>query len=281
MSLKAKCLNTHKIKLKNREVRTLKKRGQVTIFVIAGIILVVLLLLVILARDKIYVPATQENLRSQMDTIKRHVSDCLLKVADEAVNRMALQGGYLNVPEGSYLLWNDSKVSYLCYNQIGLPTCTNRMLTRQHMEKELQKYISNELRKCVNVYDVGSGGLIKSYDITVGKKFSTEVVVQDSDVLVELTYPITLTSKDRKQKISEKTFTAVVEKPLGELYGVAMDIVNAEARYGVFDVLTYMMSKKGRYTIYPLKPYPDKLYRIKMREGDFIFQMAIEGEPLY
>jgi len=149
------------------------------------------------------------------------------------------------------------------------------------MENELQEYISNELRKCVNVYNAGGGGFIQSYDVTAGRKFDTKVTIQDSDVLVELTYPVTLTSKDRKQKISEKTFTAVVEKPLGELYGVAMDIVNAEARYGVFDVLTYMMSKKGRYTIYPLKPYPDKLYRIKMREDNFIFQMAIEGEPLY
>jgi hypothetical protein len=39
-----------------------------------------------------------------------------------------------------------------------------------------------------------------------------------------------------------------------------------------------MLSKLSRYTIYKNKPYPDVLYQIKLREGDYVFQFAIQGE---
>ena len=32
------------------------------------------------------------------------------------------------------------------------------------------------------------------------------------------------------------------------------------------------------YTIQMQKPYPDKIYQIKLREKDYVFQFAVEGE---
>ncbi|MFH1637056.1 MAG: hypothetical protein ABIB71_01375 [Candidatus Woesearchaeota archaeon] len=258
----------------------MENKGQITIFVILGIVIIALVVLVVMFRGEIYTPATSGNLNSKMNEVKRELSNCLLDVGEEYVTRIGLQGGYLTPPSGSYRLWNDTTISYLCYKQEGKRTCINRMLTEKEMEDQLAKAIEEAFPTCdFDLEDIKPEGVIKSYTVdlpTQPPKFKVDVA--QSAVFVEMEYPITFESESGGESVSEDKFTAKIDAPLGELYGVSQDILDAETTIGMFDVLTYVLSKTGRYTIYPSKPYPDKIYQIKLREGDYFFQFAVEGE---
>ncbi len=255
----------------------MQKRGQVTLFIILGIIVVALVALIMFSKQaNIYTPATQENLQGKMDAIEQNIQDCLEDASGEPLNRIAQQGGYLTVIPGSYRLWNDSTISYLCWNQQGQRQCMNRMLTRAYMQEQLNVAIKQQVETCLDVQ--GEGDLIKTYDMVLPKDFSIDTVIGQDKVMVEMNYPITLKSKTADTQVSKKLFTKIFNVPLGDLYDVSQDIVNAEAT-AFFDPLMYMLSKYSKYTIYTQKPYPDTIYQIKLREGSYVFQMAIQGEP--
>ena len=251
----------------------MEKKGQITVFVIIGIVIVTLIVLLYAFRSKISVPFLQVNLQDEMQQVRGEIQDCLENSAAGPVERIGLQGGYLSTPPGSYRLFNDTTISYLCFNQAGKPTCTNRLLTIDSMEEQLSNAIEEALPECLEV-DV-SGGV----ELQLPDNYKVQTDIQASKVVVTLDYPITLISNRDGDELTETEFSATVQAPLGDLYEVAMDIVDSEATGGRFDVLTYVLSKMSKYTIYPHKPYPDKLYQIKLREGNYLFQMAVEDEP--
>jgi len=252
----------------------MKKRGQSTIFIIVGIVIVLIVALYIIGTQTKLIPPLLGggSAVDQMSDIDTHITECIEEIGEDYLTQLGLQGGYLSLPADSYKMYNDSTVSYLCYNQIESSTCSNRMLTVPHMEQELEDTISSALETCINVYDY-------SNDITsVAESWVLEVDVYQSSVDMLLTYPVQIAKDD--EVIKEDEFTYSFNVPLGELYDVSMDIVNSEASLGDFDQLIYMLQKFSKYTIYKYKPYPDKIYQVKLREGNYVFQFAIQGEEL-
>jgi hypothetical protein len=255
-----------------------KKRGQVTLFVILGIVIVAIIVLVLSFKSDIIVSGgSKEDLGGVMKGISDQIDKCLKKQADGPIKKIALQGGYLSPSAGTYRLWNDTTISYLCYNMQNSPTCINRLLTVEGMEKQLAKQIEEGLKTCV---DIQPKGLIPTYDIFTPQDYNVTVRILLDAVNINLDYPITLKSKKNKDVVvTKKEFKTQVAVPLGDLVNVVYSIINAETSVGFFDQLTYMLTSKSKYTIYVHKPYPDKIYRLKLREDDFTFQFAVEGEP--
>ena len=129
----------------------MKKRGQATTFVILGIFIVALVVLIVYLRNQYFFPATPENLKDKLVAIESHVKDCIKNIGDEPIRRIGLQGGYLSTPSGTYRLDKDITVSYLCYNIPNKVQCSNRMLTLENMESQLNNAIRDSLKTCVNV----------------------------------------------------------------------------------------------------------------------------------
>jgi hypothetical protein len=249
----------------------MEKRGQATIFIILGIVLVVaVILFFVLTKTEIIPPLlTPSDAASQIRDVDEHVTDCLQEVGIEYVNILGAQGGYLNPGPDTFRMYNDSQVSYLCWNQEGLPTCTNRLLTVSRMEEDLTDAISQGLQTCINVYDV-------SQDIQAEEDWELEVDIAQENVVLTLFYPVEVAKGS--DIATEDEFVQTLDVPLGNLYDVSQDIVNQHAVIGDFDPLLYMLEKLSQYTIYKNKPYPDVIYQVKEREHSFVFQFGIQGE---
>jgi hypothetical protein len=249
----------------------MEKRGQATLFIILGIVLVALVIFYFVAVKQEWIPPVLGggSASSQMSDVDAHIRGCLAEVGTEYVTQIGLQGGYLTPGEGTYRLYNDTHVSYLCWDQVDVKTCTNRMLTVSGMEEELTDAIDDALNTCINVHDV-------SDDAVVAEDWDLTVDIKRDSVELELYYPISITKGD--ETASEDTFSESINAPLGELYDVSQDIVNDHAVYGDFDQVIYQLSKLSRYSIYNDKPYPDVVYNLRLREGSYMFQFAIEGE---
>jgi len=250
----------------------MKKRGQVTLFIILGILIVAAVVLVLYLRGQLFFgPVTPDNLNTKMIPIKEHIIKCLQEVSPQYIEQIGLQGGYLATPTDTYRMWDNETVSYLCYNIKKHPICYNRMLTKAHMEQELENSLELGLAQCIDISKFEG----KGYDIVYGKRKST-VEIGNDKVIVTVKMPITIKKDD--VSITEDEFTANFNYPLGRLYNVAQDIVDVETQYGEFDQLTYMLMKKGQYIINKQRPYPDKLYILKTKDNPYIFQFFIEGE---
>ncbi|RME55049.1 hypothetical protein D6777_01715 [Candidatus Woesearchaeota archaeon] len=250
-----------------------KKRGQITIFVILGIVILATIILLISFRKEIIPPSSQTSINAQMKEVKQIVESCLENSAKGPIEKIALQGGYLSPSQDTFRLWNDTPISYLCFNIEDQDYCRNRLLTLQNMESQLSKAIEESLPECLDFDNV------RGVNIKTKGKPKVSVQILPLQVLVDLEYPVTVESKVSDAKASTNKFSYIVDKPLGDLYNVAQDILDQETTTGQFDQLTYMLLKLGKYTIYVQKPYPDKIYRLKLREDNFMFQFAVQGEP--
>lgn len=158
----------------------------------------------------------------------------------EEIIKIGLQSGYLEPTEGTYRDYDGNKISYLCYNIEDSTLCEKRELSVTDMEKRLLKAIEN--------------------------KFGSSKV--------------TVTILDEKLIVRKDNKNYEFSYPLGELYKVSQDILDLEATSGEFDQLSYMLSHHGLYRIEKLRPYPDKIYKINKQDSIYVFQFAIQGEPL-
>ena len=249
----------------------MEKRGQVTTFVILGIFIVALTILIVYLRNQYFFPATSENLNEKLAAIQGHIKDCIQNVGDEPIRRIGLQGGYLRTPSGTYRLDNDISVSYLCYNIPDKVQCSNRMLTLENMESQLNDALKESLKTCININKFERG-----FDLSSGV-MNVNTQIGNENVLVEVVMSITL----RKDEVTVKAdkFSFTFDYPLGKLYDVSQDIIDVETEFGEFEQLTYMLAHRGEFVVDKKKPYPDKLYILKAKDSDYVFQFFIQGEP--
>ena len=257
----------------------MSSRGQVTAFVLLGLVLLALIGLLLFYQTNIFqLTPTQESLQTEMDAIEDHILGCLGDVGEDPLRQLGLQGGFLETPANTYRLFNDTAISYLCSNMAGVPQCRNRMLLKSQMETAISKSVEATLSQCLDVQSFRRFG---RFDILTPPRGTVTTVINRDSTIVTFDYPLTLRSRQSTLEVSRtEGFSKAFDVPLGDLYGVAMDIVDAEAEFGEFDQLFYMLSKKGEYTIQKWRPYPDKVYILTKRNHDYVFQFAIEDEAL-
>ena len=202
----------------------MKKRGQVTLFIILGILIVAAVILVLYLKGQLFFgPVTPDNLNTKMIPIKEHIIKCTQEVSPQFIEKIGLQGGYLSTPTDTYRMWDNETVSYLCYNIKKQPTCYNRMLTKAHMEQELQNALDLGLSQCIDMSKFEG----KGYEIFYGPR-KTNVEIGDDKIIVTVKMPITIKKED--VSVKEEEFSANFNYPLGRLYNVAQDIIDIDVR---------------------------------------------------
>lgn len=257
------------------------KRGQVTIFIILGIIILTTIILFFFIKSRFYFgPATQERLQQEFPAIREHIETCLKQESEPLIRKIGLQGGILDPAEDTYRYYFGDKISYLCYNIPNDKRCSSRALLKSQIEQELTNSIKPRLKSCIDIDSFKKSG----YEIEYGT-FNFNIAIGQDSILAILNFPITI-KKDQAQA-KESRFKAEIKYPLGRLYNAAQDIITAEALVGDFDTLSYSFLKTKNtnipYLIKRLQPYPDKLYILKIKDipsekDPFIFQFLIQGE---
>jgi len=250
----------------------MQKRGQVTAFVIVGIVIILIIGLLFFMKDYYGVGVDPKvHIQGPLNSIKDEVSECVDSVVTPELNLIAKQGGDSN--PSKFRLYDSRKVKYLCQNIPGEKKCLNSMDPLSKIEENLEKSLQNKLSTCV------SKDLLKSkrgYTVRHSNPNINVKVLQET-VLVEIDYPVEISKDGVTQKLSTIK-REIPDSPLGSLYTVANDITNELAKTGYFYHLPYMLNKKGRIIIQVDKPYPDVIYKINKKDSNFQFVFAIEGE---
>jgi len=247
------------------------KRGQVSVFVIVGIIIVILAALFFFLRSEVGLfvnPTTFLNEKSR--PIEDNLKVCVRNVTLTNLNLLAKQGGNLNPT--NYVLYQSNPVSFFCNNIPNDRKCLNVMPTFDNLVTNLNAEIQSGVNDCVDKGLVENGF---GYEVNAGS-IKTELTILGDSVAVKADYDI----KIKKGEITQE-IRPIVERfdiPIQDLYGVSVDVINSEASLGYFEQLLYMLNERGQFIVNLDKPYPNKIYRVQKKGSDFEFWFAVEGE---
>jgi hypothetical protein len=151
------------------------KRGQVTVFIILGIIILITTATFFLVKSSMIKEevTTSEDLvqysLQQEGALKLFVEGCITETAEQALIRNSYSGTYFNLPKQSTTeLYGDLPYFYFNDNQTFPSTET--------IENELSKFIDSELLFCLDNFSVFQK---QGYQINIGEPHTTAVIKEN------------------------------------------------------------------------------------------------------
>jgi len=248
------------------------KKGQVSLFIILGLVILLLIALALYLQelqwdldpeiDKQYIVS------SSVEPVRLYVEECLKQVSRDPVIEIGMNGGTL---EQSASRWYyGQRYNYLAYNEPGF-SHVQTLLLRQDMEKELEAVIRERLPLCIDL----SVFERQAFIVETGE-MEVNVTIGKHDVRIELHYPIQLEKEREEMELTISIFNVRLTMPLGLLYDKAIEIINSENTYGYFDQVHYIVNNDNLLEIEKHRPYPDIIYNLT-KEG-YSFRFAVQGE---
>jgi hypothetical protein len=225
-----------------------KKKGQVALFVVLAIVIVAAVILLFALRPELN-PLAKEPEPSG------YLEKCIRDATSDALNQLSTQGGSLS-PTG-FVLYDNNKVSYLCYTSDYYSRCVNQQpMLKYSVEYEISEYIRPKVQQCV--YNLKQQYEKKGYEVETGV-MKLDTTLQPKKVVIDMNMPLTVKKEETKRY---ENFQAIVLHPIYDHIMLSQDIVNSETHYGDFDQLSYMLYKpetsidkksQGDNTIYVIR----------------------------
>jgi hypothetical protein len=247
----------------------MNKRGQVTVFVILGIVILAAVFFVFYFLGDNLVERTNQKVDIEVQPLKTYVQDCLEKISEEALDLIGRQGGVTDPV--NYRLYDGDKVNYLCHTPLDLALCNNLYPDlKGNIITEVNEYVELRLKQCVDISLFEDAG----YKIEEGEiKVNTEIFYEKT--VIEVEYPLTITKQD--VTVKENDFKVEIDNGLGRILSVVKDIVESETTVGYFENLLYMVAVRGEVEIEKQVRDDTMIYIINNWQSDYKFKFAVRN----
>lgn len=185
----------------------MKKRGQVTIFIIVGILFVVGIIIVTLL-----IKGSNNNSQSmEANRVQDIVLECYNEVYSDLIYRVGIYGGYY------------SKPNY--FTSYGVPVYRDGDFlsypTKEEIERQIEIGLNEEIEECVDGFSDISDLEIK----TDGPDFQASV--EEDGIYLESNYPLIIKKGEKSESI-EDFGEMVISLRLGVMYNIAAKISESE-----------------------------------------------------
>ena len=240
------------------------KRGQVTIFIMLGILIVGAIITLFIFRQDIV-----NAVKGELDATSQ-LSSCVEEAITPSVQKVLENSGELELKLS--IKYRGQSYNYLCYQENDYLPCINNypLLKRTATEK-----ITEDTEEKVELCFVDLIDEIKSrgYEISEGDlDYSLELV--PSSIKVNLKKSLTISRESSSESFEDFSFE--IPSKLYELLSLSSDIVNSESQYCEFDYGSYMLLYP-QYTI-TRKTYDySKIYTINHEKTNETTKFAIRG----
>lgn len=234
------------------------KRGQVTIFIVVGILIIFLTASIFLVKTFLVGEELKEVDPTPLlsDSVKNYIESCIEKTGRNALIFVAQQGGYYELPELS-----EFGLPYYLYKN------KNYAVSKDKLEQELSKYVDGMLFFCIqNFIPLKKAGL----DIEQ-KEIITATKVFDKKVVFDVIFPITIKQNSLAKSLAY--FSQTIPSKLGAIHNMSLEFTNLDEKNPdsiCISCLTYLgLERDLRTEINPL------------RDGTFLFTIIDEnkGKP--
>lgn len=239
------------------------KRGQVTIFILLAIIIIIALAFLVYS----FYPQIKISFGAE-ENPQSYIQTCIEKEIKETINNLSLHGGSIK-PE-NYFIYDNSKVEYLCYTGEFYKTCViQQPMLKEHIESEIKNEIKTEAEACFN--SMKNSWEKKGYDVNL-KKGETDIELLPQKVVSTFNYSLILTKGTDSQKYN--SFKIILNNNLYELIGITNSILEWETTYGDAETTTYMNYYHNLKVEKKKQLDGTKIYILTNRDDENKFQFA-------
>ena len=246
----------------------LKKRGQISLFIIIGIIILLAFGLTFYIKSRASrtegIEPIVDKIPTQLYPIKTFIEQCIEKTATDAITLIGESGGYIDTsrfthtsdpttsqavefsPESSmniaywWYLKSANTCSGNCEFSSEMPDLKSeykkgeeRQVMDSSVEAQIDKYINFNLNECLNDFtDFKSQG----FEVRELGKITATTTIRDEDILVSINYPLEISKGKVKSKASN--FFTTVPVNLKNVYDLAFMITSDEINYHFLEINT-------------------------------------------
>jgi hypothetical protein len=214
------------------------RRSQVSIFLIIGIVILLLVSVFFFSSNS----TPTQKISPDVLPVKEYYDSCLRDITQEALHKIGSQGGYIYPlfsvnqfsptesagfsPFGQstalpywYYLSSSNKCESNCQFSSAMPSLTDG---QNSIQSQLEQYISAQMLSC---------GYPVSYTINATQLPSATVDIRETDVFVQVNYPIDVLLEQSTQSV--KLFEATLDVPLKKIYdyAVLITLTQREVRF--------------------------------------------------
>jgi len=259
----------------------MQKRGQVAVFVVIGIAVVILFVLLFYYRNTLISAAkgtvdTEQYLNDQLINIQEEIIEkCVVSETNDAIKLFLDNGGQFVDPL-NFLRYNEKKYRILCQNIPGKETCLSSPLSLTKVSEDFNFYLKDKISNCLDFSEFED----KNYELIYPDELELNTAVNLDSVIVESNYPVELTRNEFSVKSEKvvKTFNV----PLGDIIKAVNGVLDWRTKIGAFNPLLYGVNSHNKYIVDVKKPYPDEVYDVSLSAfPDYHFVFAITDEGRY
>ncbi|NPE27031.1 hypothetical protein HNV12_03450 [Methanococcoides sp. SA1] len=223
------------------------KSGQVTLFILVGIVIVSAILVFFLWVQPTYLSEGVERFGFE---------GCVQDVLEEGVLELEGNAGFIE-PGFSYS-YDGEEYVYLCYTEDYYETCTVQVpFLKNNFDEQLERYVRDGVDVC---YENSLGELRdQGYNVVSGA-IDYNVEIEPGVVRMEIEAPTSLGT----QRFSR--FNIELSSPLYNMLMIATSILQFEARYGDSDTSAFTLL------------YPDYFIdKVKRDDGTTVYALENRG----
>ena len=266
-----------------------QNRGQVTIFIILGILILVIIAAFFFIRSS----TTEDEITSEKpiiktDSVQLFVKSCLESTAKESLNLIGQQGGYYEldsttlfvelIPKDFYVNETTNELIEVQDQIFKTPYYYNlgeqNLPNEDFVKNEIQKYFDNNFLNCINDFRIfkDKGILFKTEEPEI------EVSITNQKVIFKLIYQIEVTQGSSVQEFKEFEYQENIR--LRNILDVVKILSRKQQEVGNYLILGDLTTLAQQYSFTYDLDYLDKenvLYILHFQETsyeDYIFAFA-------
>ncbi|PIN85883.1 hypothetical protein COV19_07370 [Candidatus Woesearchaeota archaeon CG10_big_fil_rev_8_21_14_0_10_44_13] len=232
-----------------------EKRGQITLFIIIGILIVALAGVFIYIRSEKITIEEPEVIPAELFPVKEYVESCEKITLTKAVLLMGQQGGYLYVPESirydptSFIAPTERSEIIVPYWYHDGKTIAP---TIKGMEEQISRYVNEHIGDCLRNFTA----MKEQFDIRETGNITSKTTIGVNEVIITTKYPLNVGVRGTKELTRIATFSTSIPIKLRKMYELAADIMEAENNQLFLEDLTINLMTLG-----PEIPFSDVVFQ--------------------
>lgn len=248
------------------------KRGQISIFIIIGITLVVGIVSYFAFKGGL-IPSINYGKETNPNIF---LEACLKDKIRDTAEIIELQGGYVEPSFAKKFKFGEEEyhnIAYLCYNENYYIPCINQEpMLIQHINNELTDEIYSTVEECYN--DMVNNLEEEGYGVESNYR-SFEVKLIPENINVNIDADLSITKQDVKYE--QEDLIVSVKSHLYDMSIIAQEIVSQEAEYCSFNNVGFMMiNPKFELNNFRTSDL-ETIYRIKYKDSGEEFRFVIHS----
>lgn len=203
------------------------RKGQISFFVILGLVLVSIIIGMVLYREEVYSKlgevgiVKEAALPPQVENIKDETRACLQYFGEDAIVLLGLHGGYLKLDPriqyskaftGAFSDMGYEGTAYLYYEG------QKKVPSLKTIEQGIINYIKENIKECQKEYT--------GFKIDYDTRYSPKVEIQEEKVSFDIAWYVTVTKDEKEYKIRNFKFDTPVA--LGKMYNIVNEIIDMQ-----------------------------------------------------